>query len=58
MSGNQLKEGGLVAGRVVQAKETAWLKVLRQKRAEFMRSWSMGVKVQNSGASLAPSSEP
>lgn len=52
MSGNQLKEGGLVAGRVVQAEGTAWLKVLRQKRAEFMRSWRMGVKGQNSRASL------
>lgn len=31
VSRNQLKEGGVVAGRIVQAEGTAWLKVLRQE---------------------------
>lgn len=60
VSRNQLKKGGLVAGRVFQAEGTVWLKVLKQKGAEFMRRWRMGVKGllgqgdsgENSGASL------
>lgn len=42
VSKNQLKEGGSVAGRAVQAEGTAWLEVLRQEGAEFVRSWLDG----------------